>query len=119
MLIHYDQTRLRDALTDFYNATGISIQLIRPDFSHLGESIGVHNRYCRMIQKTEAGKCACYRSDMQLLEKCRDTRRMQMHVCHAGLVDIAVPIIYEEEILAYIILGQLKKTEHLKEDFKR
>ena len=34
-----------------------------------------------------------------------------MHVCHAGLVDLAIPIIYEEKILAYIILGQLKKAE--------
>lgn len=108
----YDEVRLRDAMTDFYNSTGINIQLISPDFSRLGESVGVHNRYCEMIQKTKGGSLACNISDEVLLRRCRDTRRMQMHVCHAGLIDIAVPIIHEDEILAYIILGQLKKEAH-------
>lgn len=104
----YDEARLRSVLFDFYNATGISIQLIYPDFSKFGDSVGIHNRYCHAIQQTMCGEQACIRSDDILLQKCRETKQMQMHVCHAGLIDIAVPIIYEDEILAYIILGQLK-----------
>ena len=31
-----------------------------------------------------------------------------MHICHAGLVDIAVPIIYQDTVIGYIIFGQMK-----------
>ena len=92
MPIAYDEARLRHVLTDFYNATGVSIQLIRPDLSRLWESAGTRNHYCDLVQKTADGKRACLLSDEQLLRHCRDTRQMQIHVCHAGLIDIAVPI---------------------------
>ena len=112
MMIDYDEVRLGNALTDFYNATGISIQLIRNDFTPLPGTPGNHNRYCQRIQSSKEGTCACLRSDRILLERCRDTCTAQMHVCHAGLIDIAVPILYGEEILAYIILGQMKQEVH-------
>ena len=45
-----------------------------------------------------------------------------MHICHAGLVDVAVPVKYDGEVAGYIILGQMKTNsdfsqvkEHLKE----
>ena len=55
-----------------------------------------------------------------LLKKCKETKQTQKHVCHAGLIDIAIPIIYENSIIGYIILGQIKteKTfESLKHNF--
>ncbi len=31
-----------------------------------------------------------------------------MHICHAGLIDVAAPILYGDEIIAYIIFGQMR-----------
>ncbi len=38
-----------------------------------------------------------------------------MHMCHAGLIDIAVPVLYDDTILGYIILGQMKKETDFSE----
>ena len=110
MTVHYDVQKLSDTLQDFYNATGVKIALARPDLSYLCTvTPQEHNPYCNAIQSTPQGFRACQCSDVALLKKCRENRQAEIHVCHAGLVDIAVPILYENEILGYVVLGQLKK----------
>lgn len=109
MLVNYDIQKINAALSDFYNATGIYMDLLTEDFTSVGNhSHWESNRYCKAVQNTKVGKKACHCSDATLLEMCRESRKTEVHFCHAGLVDIAVPIIYEEEIIGYIIFGQMK-----------
>jgi len=109
MLINYDIEKLNTALRDFYNSTGVNIQFLTSDFVNLISNPGNHNNYCKNIQSTKEGEKRCCFSDKILLEKCKETKQVQMHICHAGLIDVAVPILYNDEILGYIILGQMKK----------
>lgn len=108
MIINYDVTKLNQALFDFYNATGISIRLLKEDFSPFGLEV-MHNDFCSVIHASKQGKNACIKCDKILLERCKKSKNAEMHICHAGLIDIAVPIIYEEQTIGYIILGQMKK----------
>ena len=108
MVINYEIDKINSLLHDFYNSTGITIDLLKVDFTKVSHTEYEFNKYCKCIQETSDGKKACRMSEMSLLKKCRDTKKAQMHICHAGLVDIAVPIIYKEEIIGYIIFGQLK-----------
>ncbi len=109
MLVNYDIQKIRATLQDFYNATGINMDLFKTDFSAVANrSQWANNRYCKCIQDTAEGKIACRRADAQLLMRCRESKQLEMHVCHAGLVDIAVPILYDDTILGYIIFGQMK-----------
>lgn len=111
MIVNYDISKISHALDDFYSATGINMDLFRVDFSRVAErSHSKNNRYCSKIQNTAQGAEACCHADISLLEKCRDTRAVQMHTCHAGLIDIAVPILNNNEIIGYIIFGQMKNS---------
>lgn len=114
MLIDYNVDKLKNTLKDFYNVTGVVIQLLKDDFSHFDFDV-LKNDFCLSIQESKEGKTACHNCDIMLLEKCRQTKKVQMHICHAGLVDIAVPILYNDEILGYIILGQMKNETDFKE----
>ncbi len=116
MQINYDREKITAALKDFVSATGINIQFLSSNFVSLGRAMQKNN-YCSEIQSTVCGKKACSCSDKVLLEKCSTTKRPEMHLCHAGLMDVAVPIIYEGELIAYLILGQMK-TEKAFDDIK-
>lgn len=111
MVFEYNTEKLETALLDFYNATGINIIFhdanIVPVIKIQQHSPG----YCKLIQESEHGLVSCHRSDRMLLDKCRMTRKAQMHICHAGLIDIAVPLIYNDIIIGYILLGQLRKDK--------
>lgn len=108
MTVNYDTEKINSALHDFYNATGITIDLLKTDFTKVSHTKYEFNKYCKCIRETTKGKKACRMSDLKLLEKCKSTRKLQMHICHAGLADMAVPIIYDSEIIGYIVFGQLR-----------
>ncbi len=109
MVFEYNVEKLEKALQDFYNATGINIIFLDADIVPIVKRNERSAEYCKLIQKSESGLIACHRSDSMLLDKCRLTKQAQIHVCHAGLIDIAVPLLYNDVIIGYIILGQMKK----------
>ncbi len=116
MVINYDIPKINRMLKDFYNATGVNMDLLKEDFSFVGNQSSWENkRYCRAVQNTVTGMKACFASDANLLKKSRESKKVEMHVCHAGLVDVAVPILYNEAIIGYAIFGQIK----MEEDFSR
>ena len=108
MKVNYDIEKINRVLRDFYNATGINMDLLGTDFSKLSSRRWEDHRYCSCVQGTEAGRKACRRSDAALLERCARSKQLERQLCHAGLVDVAVPILHGQEILGYLIFGQLR-----------
>ena len=112
MVVSFDVKKINSVLQDFNNVTGIRIDLIGADFSPISCCEYENNNYCNLIKSCPAGKRACAQSDMDLLKKCQESRKLEVHVCHAGLVDVIVPIIYLEEIIGYLIFGQMRANDN-------
>ena len=110
MIIDFNKERLENTLSDFLNATGINIKITDENFNLLTNRCGSHSKYCAYIQSHENGIERCMCSDKTLLERCRETKTAQYHECHAGLIDVGVPIIHADTIIGYLILGQMKKN---------
>lgn len=109
MLINYDIPKINQVLQDFYNATGINMDLLKCDFSFVGNhSFWENTHYCKAIQGCTKGREACRCSDKELFWESRESKKAAKHVCHAGLIDISVPILYNDVIIGYIIFGQMK-----------
>lgn len=116
MIINFDIDKINRTLSDFYNATGINMDLLKADFTLVGNRSYWENiRYCKAVQETSEGKKRCLMSDAALYEKCKVSRKPEMHICHAGLIDIAVPIIYLDTVIGYIIFGQMKTDTDFKQ----
>jgi len=108
MTVEFNTKKINAMLQDFYNSTGIDMDLLKADFTPAGIHRLRNNSYCCAVQSTPSGQLACRASDAQLMEKCAATGQAQMHICHAGLVDVAIPIVYGEAILGYVIFGRMK-----------
>lgn len=116
MIINYNIEKINAALEDFYKATNININLLKDDFSFVGgRSLCKNSRYCLCVQNMSAGKEACHHSDVELLEKCRETKKPQIHICHAGLIDAVAPILYNDVIIGYIIFGEMRSNTDFSE----
>lgn len=116
MAINYNEERISTALEDFVRATGINIQFVKADFTSFCRAVSPNN-YCAKIQATKKGKNACTCSDRAILERCRETGKTELHLCHAGLMDAAVPIEYDGAKIGFLVLGQMK-TEKAFEEIK-
>lgn len=109
MLVNYDIQKINQTLQDFYNATGINMDLLKDDFTFVGNhSFWEKTRYCKAIQSCEKGRSACRCSDAELFWKNKESKKAEKHICHAGLIDISIPLIYNDIIIGYIIFGQMK-----------
>ena len=108
MSIYFDAKKINSALSDFNTATGIRIDLLDADFNPISYSENESNDYCNLIQSTKDGKKACAYSDECLLNKCKKTKVTQHHLCHAGLIDTAIPIIHNDDIIGYLLFGQMR-----------
>lgn len=111
MVIQDDTNKLQKALWDFYQATGVNIGIVGTNLKSIASLSEASCQYCEYIQSTAAGYSLCKHSDQRLLESCKNSRKAQMHICKAGLMDIAVPIIYNDLIIAYVIMGQIRIHE--------
>ena len=108
MTLQFDRHKIREALKDFYNATGIDMELLLADFTPADPTRPHSCRYCDLVQSSFGGRKACHCSDVALLEACKATGNVQMQPCHAGLLDVAIPIVYDGGIIGYIIFGRMK-----------
>ena len=110
MKTEYNSERIRQTPLDFWAATGIDMDLLTPALTPVCPDLLHGCSYCRLVQGTPAGKRACHCSDRELIEKCRDTGTVQTHICHAGLVDAAIPLLHDGYCIGYIIFGRMRSN---------
>ena len=107
MLINFNTEKLDKLLYDFYTITGLTVGIWNADLHQLSYQPREMRAFCRTVKSTEKGKLACYLSDQKLCLECSKAERLTKHVCHAGLIDMAFPIKYKNNILGYIMFGQI------------
>ncbi len=108
MKVKFQKEKLESTLRNFYKATGIKLAVLDADFTSICSLPSVENDFCKIVKKN-SGYDRCYYSDRKILMECSQTLKPQMHVCHAGLIDIALPIMHNDTIMGYIIMGQMRR----------
>ena len=108
MLIEFDIEKLEEVLYDFYQLTHATISLWDTQFNQLTFQPKEMPPFCARIKNSPYGCRECLKSDMAILVECSKTKKSVTHICHAGLSDTVVPILYENEIVGYVMFGQLK-----------
>lgn len=111
MIVEYDKEKLERVLFDFYNLTKLSVSLWDENLNQLAFQPQNMPTFCRIIKQTPYGCKACRDSDFQIILECAKTQKPETHLCHTGLSDTAVPILYENKIIGYIMFGQIKYTD--------
>ena len=109
MNIQYDLDRLNEIINDFCNVTGLSITLLDASYNDITKNACSKQNFCTLIQKCNAH--ICLKSDEKILKKCAQTKEAAIHICDAGLLDAALPVIINEEIVGYIIMGQVRHND--------
>jgi AraC-like DNA-binding protein len=67
--------------------------------------------FCRIVNdhgRHEAESCRV--SDRIAEKRCRDTGTTQIYTCHAGLIDIAVPVSSNGQYIGTLLCGQMLRT---------
>lgn len=105
----FNKEKLGQALYDFYSSTGIATAL----YDAFGKSVAgsVHSPYCAYIRKCEKCVKLCSQSNLTNIKEVFKDREIRRYTCHAGLVEIIFPVVYEGVLIAYIQIGQFRDEE--------
>lgn len=107
MLVNFDIDKLNLILADFHRLTGVTVSVFNANHTQLTFWPKTMPDFCLMMKNSPKGNNACNESDKEACLKCGILKKPYTFTCHAGLIDTAVPIIYDNKILGYMMFGQV------------
>ena len=111
MDISYNIVKLGAIVDDLHGVTGLGIALFDSEFNCLYTRSGESDPLCTLIQSTPEGRARCSCSDFWLVGECARGKSAVSHVCHAGLLDTAIPVFKSDRVVAYLVLGRIRTEE--------
>lgn len=75
--------------------------------------------FCRAIASTPGGYERCVKCDQMALSNIQGTKKMKQYRCHAGLIEVALPVTENGETIAIIVFGQMLDDSPWEEQWKR
>ena len=110
MNIRYDKQKLQQITDTLFVLTGISIAILDTEYNYVSNSTK-QNDFCTCMQKNRINKARCKVSDEKLIQKCKKSRCFESHICHAGLYDAVMPLIKNDMIVGYVIMGRIRSKD--------
>ena len=108
--VFLEKEKIEELLRDFYSVTGIRIAFISHDKKeHVVVKKSISD-FCRILRSDERADIKCKKCDQHAFEKARNTGKLYIYQCHAGLTEAVAPIIVDGNLLGYLMLGQALKT---------
>lgn len=111
MSFQYDFKKLQQLLQDFFVLTGIKICVFDRGENEICFYPEKHTDFCRMLRQNKQLEERCRTCDTHAFAECRKRNAQYTYVCHAGLLECVSPIMLDEQLIGYLIIGQIKQTE--------
>lgn len=106
--------KLKQILIDFHTVTGQHIAIFDADFQLITEYPEEQCDFCAQIRSSQEGIVRCQQCDRRGMTMAKEKNSVALYTCHAGLMEVCAPISDDQEILGYIMLGQLLTDEDRK-----
>ena len=107
MALLFHDKELTELMEDFYILTGIRIALYDKDCNRLISYPNNKETFCLCMRKNAEFDKKCKISDKNSLEKCRDKKKLYIYKCHSGLTEAVAPIIENDNVIGYMMFGQV------------
>lgn len=110
-MIQIESDNLYKVLRDFHTLTGARIELLDPDLKTLMFYPPKKIPFCRRISTDPALGPKCVECDRYNSQMSAKAKRVLHYRCHMGLMEAVAPIMDDDEILAYVMFGQVLMQE--------
>lgn len=94
----------------FAYATGFGVMFIDPEGKHIGKG-GNFTRFCTAINNKREWAQYCELSNRQAIALAMGNNTPSIYICHAGLVNIEIPLIFEGHHVGAITAGQVLASD--------
>ena len=109
MNIKYNIEEFSRITRDISALTGISISVLDTEYNVL-TNCSPENSYCALLQGINNEKEYCRECDEKTLTRCKESGKLESHICRASLYDCSMPVIKNGITAAYVIMGRIRSV---------
>ena len=106
----FNAEKIKRLLSDFYLATEIAVVFYDSDMNTVAAS-PVYSDYCKCVRGVRGCVKSCNLSNFVHMERAAKTREVVHYTCHAGLMEMIMPVLYEDTLIGYMQIGQFRDEE--------
>ncbi len=108
------QKQAQEVFDIFTGLFGIRIAF----FSSSGKELKVGQskplcKYCRLLRENLDYESTCLKLDNKMLQEARSGRKLVSYTCHGGMIEAVMPVVMEDDIIGFIMIGQFRSSECL------
>lgn len=107
MNTYVDEAQLTNVLKQFYEITGLKVTVFGSRHEVLAEFPKTHCAFCSYINQSKEGKELCEKSNWNAFDLCNESKKVYIYTCHAGLIEVVVPLVKHNQIIGYTMFGQI------------
>ncbi len=119
MSVVWSSKKLSNLLYDFYLIAGVRVGFFDVDGREIVAHPANHSPYCKEIRLSSAAQNECLKCDNVAYQHAKTSSEPYMYRCHAGLVEMVVPIKENNTLLGFLMMGQIRTepSEKLEQNF--
>ncbi len=112
-MLNFNRAELENICKDIYTLEDLTIAFWDETMTLIYSYPSFSCELCTYIRKIDALSEKCLNSDKAGFIKCRREKRICIYKCHMGLTEAIAPIIHNNIILGYIMIGQAPERTNL------
>lgn len=118
MLGSKDFQKLGRLLNSLHQCLDIKIALMDENIKEI-YTASYQTAFCHCIASAPGGYERCVSCDHKALSDIQNTKKMKQYVCHAGLIEVALPVTENGKTVATILFGQILDESPRDEQWNR
>ncbi len=108
----FNTKQLEQLMRSFYLISGIRFVLYDSEFKEIMSFPKNDCEFCSLMKSNRNTRRKCAYADKRSFNKCRESGRLYIYKCHAGLVEAVMPLYENEKNIGYLMLGQISDNEN-------
>jgi len=117
-MIKFNIPEIENIISNIYVATKFKCVLYDSDFNIIHSHPDTMGEFCRLVRTVPEYAEKCKKCDICGLKCSEKSLKTHIYKCHMGLTEAVSPIIYSNNVIGFIMIGQLL-TEDSKEIIKK
>lgn len=105
-------------MKDYYELTKIKIAIFDVEGNKLLTYPNSDCEFCKLMKSKKLTKEKCKESDRKSFKQAKDTKELVIYNCHAGLIEASFPLLSNDNVIGYIMFGQITNISS-KDDLKK
>lgn len=106
---------LKKICIDFFRLAETGFSLWDENRNNIFSYPEKHGVFCKAIRENKKLYMKCAVSDKMGLDEVNRTKKPYIYTCHMGLTEAIVPILQDDEIAGYLMMGQIAEKERIDE----